>query len=378
MIGFEHYYHFLDLVNNPKFDFISQNIDENKEIFYDGCKTTIRDAGSRETNLFLRSKSKFDKALTFFAISHSAIVLSLSFIFIILIGLTGFFSTHGYSDKILWFLIFGVIFLVPLLIGFYKLSLRIMKSTKFYKELSYKAFVLSNRMLDDEKIASSKEISDAIRELYDYFSKVYGYFDNRRQILKFFEKRVEMPLNYYDTFRKESTRYSLIRNSNNSIVETIVEIGVGLLGTILNIIKEQDIILPALDRIIVFMVISIVLMVSIAFLVFITDVYRKKEVDFYYYIYSHLFLERVTDDKEQSSYSFCFSLKGDNESLNIFKEHIFDIIRKERILAFKKDIDFHFDQDRTTVIINGVKKHNDKLIHLTNQQTFDAFIKALE
>ena len=376
MRGFEHYHTIIDLANNPNYDFLSYNIDPKIIIYSNGFKNTIENIYDYECFPCVGESSKRDKNTIHFFVSQSLVILSAGAIFYMLFGLIRFFGFSGieFNDKLLWFIIFGFAFLVPLLMAFYKLFSNIVRINKYYNEMSYQTFALSYRMFSENRIASSYEISDAIDELTYYFEKTYLHFDNGKQIKRFFEKRYQkIPLTYYNDIKKQSSIHLIHNQHRSSTLEIVVELLIGVLGTVFNVIKDFNIIVPALHQIIAFLIISIVLIVSIAYLAYCVEVYKMRNVFCYYYIYSYLFLESSTNKNVKTEYLFNFAPNSEDGSLSVFENHIYELIKTNRIPAFKKDVEIIYNERATTVIIYGVEQYDYSLKQMTELKSFDDF-----
>lgn len=376
MKGFESYYHIIDLVDNPNYNFLSYNIDPNLVIYTDGFKRTIQEEYESECFPCVNELTKRDKSIVHFIVSQSLIILSIVVIIYLLLGLIRyfFFSDFVFNDKALWFFVFGFAFLIPLLFGFYRLASVVIASNKHYKELCYQAFALSNRMLSDQRIATSLEISESVDELTFYFGNSYRSFDDGKHIKKFFEKRFNrIPLSYYNDFKKQSTRYSFEKQSPYSIVAIVLELLVGIVGTVLNIIKDYSIIESAFEKMVTFMIIMVLLVVSVSYLVHCINAYKMREVFYYYYIYSYLFLESTTDKNTKVSYSFNFPVNNKNNELSVFKDLIFRIVRSNKIPAFRRDIEIVCEDDKTNVVFYGVDDYDATLDGAVNSNSFNEF-----
>ena len=377
MIGFESYHHIIDFANNPNYDFISYNTNPDILIYADGFKKPIKEEYEYENIMLVNGWTKRDKNSIHFYVSQSMILLSFLITIYALLGLIRyfFFSDFVFNNDSLWFFVFGFAFLVPLLLGFYRLFNAIISFNKHYKELNYQAFVLSNRMLSDSRIATSNEISDAIDELTIYFENNYYSFEDRKHIKRFFEKRCQrISLTYYNNFKKQSVKFSFESHDSNSIAGIVAELLIGVIGTILNIVKDYSIVGPALQQIIVMTIVLILLTISLAYLFHCLKVYRMREVFYYYYIYSYLFLDSTTDKKVAASYLFNFSLKNNDNELSIFKDSIFNIIHQNKIPVFRKDIEIICEDDKTKVIFYGVDNYDKSLNESTKFTSFDEFL----
>lgn len=188
MFGFESYHKVINLLDNPDYDFISYNIDPEIVIYKDGYKRKIKDEFASLCFLTGEEQFKRDRNLISLHISQSFVVLSVFAIIYTLIGLILFFfsSELVFDNRFLWFLIFGITFLFPLLVGVYKLVTQLIRLNKRYKALKYETFCLSQRMMLNNKRATFAEISTAVDDLTNYFERNYHYFDYGKQIKSFF------------------------------------------------------------------------------------------------------------------------------------------------------------------------------------------------
>ena len=378
MAGFELYHRVIDFVDNPGYDFLSYNINPNLIINCDGFRRTIEDEYNLQCITFVKGEwSKEEKRSLRLFIRENFIVLSAFLAAHILFGFAmTIFANVVFDDKFLWFAIFWLAFLIPLLLGIYKLLSRIIRSTKYFKHLEYQNFVLTSRMMSEKRNAASCEISDAVAELTRFFENNYYLFDGGKQIRNFFRRRNNLTsLEKYSYFKEQSVKSLIYKRSVSTITEIVVELILGVLGTILNIIKDYSIIAPVIKQITFLLIASILLVVSAAYLLYSLEAFKLKSVYYYYYLYSYLFLESTTNKSVKTTYVFDFSIAEENGSKHFFENFVYNTIQKENILAFKKDTVISQTNNGIILTIYGVREKSATLMAATKFSTFDDFFR---
>lgn len=172
----------------------------------------------------------------------------------------------------------------------------------------------------------------------------------------FFEKRCKViPLDYYGNFKKKAVKSVVNVKTTHSIFEIVFELAIGIIGTVLNIVKDFSIIQSGIRQIIGFMITSFILIISIAYLSYCLNVYKMREVYFYYFIFSNLFLKPSTNKQQYKKYIFNFEITNENGSYSYFEKYVYKTLLIEKVPALQKDVEINVKDKKTTLIINGVK-----------------------
>lgn len=90
-------------------------------------------------------------------------------------------------------------------------------------------------------------------------------------------------------------------------------------------------------------------------------------------INTYLFLESSTNKNVKTEYLFNFAPNSEDGSLSVFENHIYELIKANRIPAFKKDVEIIYNERTTTMIIYGVEQYDYSLKQMTELKSFDDF-----
>ena len=285
------------MVNNPDYDFVSFNINPNAVIYHNDSEDTVGNIRFRE------KKENVGMRAIFSFIKTAVIILSISAIIYISCLLIIFFAFNDFlrNGDFFWFAGFFITFLMPLMIGFFKLITNLLKLIPCYKKKEYVAFSLSTKMFADNRRVSSIEILDAIEELL-YFFKLSNFADKKQyigicknEIKTVSSKRKKSSSNSYDDFKMRSSLVYLKEDKHVSFFEIVVELLLGIVGTVLNLLNVPDDIKPHVWGVISIVACGMILAFSAARLAFFSELQKFRKLNLYYYVYSYLFLKSVTN-----------------------------------------------------------------------------------